>query len=169
MKSLYLLLNSDLCEASFQPTFHQGTRVFVQMSWERQEMRVGAQQNPNDVHFCLSVALLPISRSGHSRQSARHSKLVGRGTIYFSQMTQTAEGTAHCIETPCYTMKAWPVTPDLRLVTLLSVNYNQWMCISIWMLGMCTFPSLWAHWALCHPVLLYHNAGWNLLRPNPQS
>lgn len=113
--------------------------------------------------------LLPISRSGHSRQSTRHSKLVGRGTIYFSQMTQTAEGTAHCIETPCYTMKAWPVTPDLRLVTLLSVNYNQWMCISIWMLGMCTFPSLWAHWALCHPVLLYHNAGWNLLRPNPQS
>lgn len=75
-------------------------------------MRVGAQQNPNDVHFCLSVALLPISRSGHSRQSARHSKLVGKGTIYFSQMTQTAEGTAHCIETPCYTMKAWPVTPD---------------------------------------------------------
>lgn len=123
MKSLYLLLNPDLCEASFQPTFHQGTRVFVQMSWERQEMRVGAQQNPNDVHFCLSVALLPISRSGHSRQSARHSKLVGRGTIYFSQMTQIAEGTAHCIETPYYTMKAWPVTPDLRF-TLLSVNYN---------------------------------------------
>lgn len=127
----------------------------------------------------LPVALLPISRSGHSRQSARRSKLIGRGTIYFSQMTQTAEGTAHCIETPCYTMKAWPVTPDLRLVTLLSVNhcwlpYCQWITTSecasasgCW--GCVYFPSLWAHWALCHPVLLYHNAGWNLLRPNPQS
>lgn len=61
---LVYLLTLDLSAASFQETVRQGTRRFVQTSRGRQEMRVGAQQNPNYVHFLPFGSAAPISGRG---------------------------------------------------------------------------------------------------------